>query len=118
MRLRSGGNPLKCLPATRPHTDYPAAPPNLLRRLLACQVHLVSPMSHCSVPHFQRAGFTQIHTEQLTVTRKYISPEIFIEERRLATSANIRLLLADASEAERAEIVGAIKEELQTYKEV
>jgi SAM-dependent methyltransferase len=66
--------------------------------------------------HFQRAGFTHIHTEQLTVTLEYSSPEIFIEER-LATSANTRLLLADASEAERAEIFRAIKEELQTYTE-
>jgi SAM-dependent methyltransferase len=65
---------------------------------------------------FQQAGFTHIHTEHLTVTLEYISPEIFIEER-LATSANTRLLLADASEAERAEIFRAIKEEIQTYKE-
>lgn len=66
--------------------------------------------------YFQQAGFAQVHTEHLIVTLEYISPEMFIEER-LATSANTRLLLADASEAERAEIVGAIKEELQTYKE-
>jgi SAM-dependent methyltransferase len=66
--------------------------------------------------HFQRAGFTQLHTEHLTVTLGYSSPEIFIDER-LATSANTRLLLADVSEAERADIFGAIQEELQTYKE-
>jgi SAM-dependent methyltransferase len=65
---------------------------------------------------FQQAGFTHIHTEQLTVTLEYSSPEIFIEER-LATSANTRLLLADASEAERAEIFRAIKEEIHTYTE-
>jgi hypothetical protein len=67
--------------------------------------------------HFQQAGFPHIHTEQLTVTLEYISPERFIDER-LATSANTRLLLADASAAERAAIFGAIKEELQTYKEM
>ncbi|HXH11770.1 MAG TPA: hypothetical protein VNP04_18655 [Alphaproteobacteria bacterium] len=67
--------------------------------------------------HFQRAGFTHIHTEHLTVTLEYISPEIFIEER-LATSANTRLLLAEAAEAERVDIFAAIREELQTYKGV
>ena len=52
----------------------------------------------------------------MTVTLEYSSPEMFIEER-LATSANTRLLLAEASEAERADILGAITEELQTYTE-
>jgi SAM-dependent methyltransferase len=66
--------------------------------------------------YFQQAGFTQRPTEHVTVTLEYSSPEMFIEER-LATSVNTRLLLAEASEAERADIFGAIKEELQTYRE-
>ena len=66
--------------------------------------------------HFQQAGFTHTHTEHVTVTLEYLSPEMFIDER-LATSANTRLLLAEASEAERADIFGAIKEELHTYQE-
>jgi enediyne biosynthesis protein CalE5 len=66
--------------------------------------------------YFQQAGFAHIHTEHVTVTLEYTSPEMFLEER-LATSANTRLLLAEASEAERADIFGAITEELQTYQE-
>ena len=101
---------------------------NMPMRIIRQRRHLAPPPAGVPGPfsladeqllreQFQQAGFTHIHTEHLTVTLEYISPEIFIEER-LATSANTRLLLADASEAERAEILRAIKEELHTYTEV
>jgi SAM-dependent methyltransferase len=108
-------------PAQAPAISMPMRMIRQRRHLAPPPADVPGPLSLADEPrlreHFQRAGFTHIHTEPLTVTLEYISPEIFIDER-LATSANTRLLLADASEAERAEIVGAIKEELQTYKEV
>jgi ubiquinone/menaquinone biosynthesis C-methylase UbiE len=63
---------------------------------------------------FRQAGFTQIHTESLTVTFTYASVDDFIAERR-AVSPNVRALLANASAAERTTIHGAIVEAVTPY---
>ena len=48
---------------------------------------------------FTQAGFTEVHTEWLTVTFEYAAVEEFIQERQ-ATSANTRAMLAEASAPE------------------
>jgi SAM-dependent methyltransferase len=63
---------------------------------------------------FRQAGFTQIHTESLTVTFTYTSVDDFIAERR-AVSPNVRALLANASAAERTMIQAAIAEAVVSY---
>ena len=63
---------------------------------------------------FRQAGFTQIHTERLTVTFIYTSVDDFIRERQ-AVSPNVRALLAKASAAERTTIQEAIGDAAGQY---
>jgi hypothetical protein len=63
---------------------------------------------------FKQAGFTQIHTERLTVTFTYASVEDFIRERQ-AVSPNVRRLLAKASAAQRTTIQQAITDAAGQY---
>jgi hypothetical protein len=61
-----------------------------------------------------QAGFTEVHTEWLTVTLEYASVEEFIQERQ-ATSANTRAMLAEASAPEQAAIWRAVAAAVQPY---
>ena len=63
---------------------------------------------------FRQAGFTQIHTERLTVTFTYASVDDFIRERQ-AVSPNVRTLLAKASAAQRTTIQQAITDAVAQY---
>ena len=63
---------------------------------------------------FTQAGFTEVHTEWLTVTFEYASVEEFIQERQ-ATSANTRAMLAEASAPEQAAIWHAVAAAVQPY---
>jgi SAM-dependent methyltransferase len=65
---------------------------------------------------FTQAGYTEVTTERLTVTLEYASPEDFIQERE-ATSANIRLLLNQASAPERTAIWRAVAEAVDQYRD-
>ena len=107
-------------PAQAPAMSLPMRVIRQRRHLPPPPAGVPGPFSRADGPRlredFQQAGFAHTNTEHVTVTLEYTSPEMFIEER-LATSANTRLLLAEASEAERAEIFGAITEELQRYQE-
>ena len=65
---------------------------------------------------FEQAGFTEVVIERHTVTFEYPSVENFIDERQ-ATSANIRILLADASPPDRATIWQAVAQAVLEYRD-
>jgi SAM-dependent methyltransferase len=66
--------------------------------------------------HFREAGFSEVHTERLTVTLEYASLDLFFAER-IATSASARMALDGATETERAAIWNTTTEALQAYQE-
>jgi hypothetical protein len=66
--------------------------------------------------HTREAGFSEVHTERLTVTLEYASLDLFFEER-IATSASVRMALEGATETERTAIWNATTEALHAYQE-
>jgi len=64
---------------------------------------------------FTQAGFTDIAIEHQTLTFEYRSIEEFIEER-LATSATIRSMLAQASTAQRDKIWQMVGQAIGRYQ--
>jgi hypothetical protein len=65
---------------------------------------------------FTQAGFTELAIESHTFTLEYSSLEDFIEERPV-TSASIRIMLAEASAAQRETIWRLVAEEIAKYQD-
>jgi len=63
---------------------------------------------------FTQAGFSEVAIECQTLIFEYPSLEDFIEERPV-TSASIRIMLAEASAAQRETIWQAVKQEIGRY---
>lgn len=66
--------------------------------------------------HFRKTGFSEVHTERLTVMLEYASLALFFKERQ-ETSALTRVLIEGATEEERTAIRQSVTEALQPYTE-
>jgi hypothetical protein len=65
---------------------------------------------------FAQAGFAEVAIERQTLTFQYPSIEEFIEERR-ATSASIRIMLAEASAAQCETIWQMVAQAMGKYQD-
>jgi SAM-dependent methyltransferase len=98
-------------------------PMGIIRRVLKLPPPPVGPPGpfsladdHVLERSFVQAGFTAVAIERHNVTLEYPSVENFIEERQ-ATSANIRILIAEASAPDRAAIWQAVAQAVLEYQD-